>query len=62
MALRTVRTAARARSRPAVRPTLMRLKVYLSFLRLLPAMLLKRRSADHTVPRRELEKWLVDSR
>jgi GT2 family glycosyltransferase len=62
MALRTVRTAARARSRPAVRPTLMRLQVFLSFLRLLPAMVAKRRSADHTVPRRELEKWLVDSR
>jgi GT2 family glycosyltransferase len=62
MALRTVRTAARARSRPAVRPTLMRLKVFLSFLRLLPAMLAKRRSTDQTVPRRELEKWLVTSR
>ena len=62
MALRTVRTALRARSRPAVRPTLMRLKVFLSFLRLLPAMLAKRRSTDHTVPRRELEKWLVTSR
>ena len=40
----------------------MRMKVYLSFLRLLTVMLMKRRSADHTVPRRELEKWLVTSR
>ena len=62
MALRTVRTSLKARSRPAVRPTLMRLKVLLSFLRLLPVMLVKRRSAEHVVPRRELEKWLVASR
>lgn len=62
MALRTVRTSLRARSRPAVRPTLMRLKVLRSFLRLLPVMLVKRRSAQHVVPPRELEKWLVTSR
>jgi GT2 family glycosyltransferase len=62
MALRTLRTSLRARSRPAVRPTLMRLKVLLSFLRLLPTMLAKRRSVPHAVPRRELEKWLVTSR
>jgi GT2 family glycosyltransferase len=61
MALRTVRTAARARSRPAVRPTLMRLRVLASLLRLLPAMLAKRRAVGRsaTVPRRRLEGWLV---
>jgi GT2 family glycosyltransferase len=62
MALRTVRTSLRARSRPAVRPTLMRLKVLLSFLRLLPTMLAKRRAVPHDVPRRELEQWLVTVR
>lgn len=64
MALRTARQAARARSRPAVRPTLMRLRVLLSFLRLLPVMLAKRRALARTaaVPRPELEKWLVTQR
>lgn len=62
IALRTLRLALRSRSRPAVRPTLMRLRVLASFLRLLPAMLHKRWTADRTVPRRELEKWLVSSR
>jgi hypothetical protein len=52
MALRTVRTSLRARSRPAVRPTLMRLKVLLSFLRLLPTMLAKRRRRRTRCPRR----------
>ncbi len=61
MALRTVRTALRARRRPAVRPTLLRLRVLASFLRLLPAML-RRRTGRRVVPRRELERWLVTSR
>jgi len=62
MALRTVRTALRARTRPAVRPTLLRLRVLASFLRLLPAALGRRWRAPHAVPRRELERWLVSSR
>ena len=59
IALRTLRTAARARARPAVRPTLLRLRVLLSFLRRLPAGLRARASADRAVPRRELQRWLV---
>ena len=62
IAVRTVRLAARARRVPAVRPTLLRLRVLLSFLRLLPAMLGKRRAAHTAVPRRELERWLVAGR
>jgi hypothetical protein len=62
MALRTVRTAARARVLPAVRPTLLRLRVLRSFLRLLPVMLRRRAAADRAVPRRELQRWLVSSR
>jgi GT2 family glycosyltransferase len=61
IALRTLRTAARARVRPAVRPTLLRLRVMASFLRLLPVMLRRRRTA-RVVPRRELQRWLVTSR
>ena len=62
IALRTLRTSLRAHTRPTVRPTLMRLRVLLSFLRLLPTMLAKRRAAVHAVPRRELESWLVTQR
>ena len=61
MALRAARTALRARTPPPVRPTLLRLRVMGSFLRLLPAML-RRRAAPRSVPRRELERWLVPSR
>ena len=60
--VRALREARLTRRRPAVRPTLMRLKVLLSFLRLLPAMLAKRRRAPKVVSRAELEKWLVTSR
>ena len=59
MALRTARAAARARTMPEARPTLLRLRVLLSFLRLLPAMLGRRKSAGRAVPRRALEQWLV---
>ena len=62
MALRTVRTAARAHRRPALRPTLLRLRVLASFLRLLPTTLAKRSRTTQQVPRRELERWLVDAR
>ena len=61
MALRAALTALRARTRPPVRPTLLRLQVLASFLRLLPAML-GRRTGRRAVPRRELERWLVTSR
>jgi hypothetical protein len=62
IALRTVRTAARARVRPAVRPTLLRLRVLASLLRLLPAVLRRRAAARRAVPRRELQRWLVAGR
>lgn len=60
--VRALREARLTRRRPAVRPTLMRLKVLLSLLRLLPSMLAKRRRAPKVVSRAELEKWLVTSR
>ena len=61
MALRTARQAARARARPAVRPTLMRMRVIASFLRLLPTVLAERRALGPAaaVTRAELERWLV---
>jgi hypothetical protein len=64
MALRAARHSLKYRTRPPVRPTLMRLKVLLSFLRLLPTMLAKRRRINRTaqVPRRELQQWLVAHR
>jgi hypothetical protein len=62
IALRTVRTAARARLPPDLRPTRLRLRVLASFLRLLPAMLRKRAAAERVVPRRELQRWLVTGR
>jgi GT2 family glycosyltransferase len=64
MALRAVRHALKYRTRPPVRPTLMRLKVLLSFLRLLPSMIAKRRRIGRqaAVPRRQLEQWLVAQR
>ena len=60
--VRALREARLTRRPPALRPTLMRLKVLLSFLRLLPAMLAKRRHAQRVVSRAELEEWLVTSR
>jgi GT2 family glycosyltransferase len=47
--------------RAVARPTLLRLRVMASYLRLLPAMLRKRRAIDkaRTVSRRDLERWLV---
>lgn len=62
IAVRALREAAKTRRRPAVRPTLMRLKVLRSLVRLLPAMLTKRMQASHLVGRHELERWLVTSR
>ena len=52
----------RASLRGAARPTLLRLRVMASYLRLLPVMLTRRRAIDasRTVSRRELERrWLV---
>jgi GT2 family glycosyltransferase len=64
IAVRAIRHSLKYRSRPPVRPTIMRLKVLLSFLRLLPTMLAKRRHINGTakVGRRELQGWLVSSR
>jgi GT2 family glycosyltransferase len=62
IALRTVRQALAARRRPAVRPTLLRLRVIASYLRLLPRMLARRREVGRTaaVRRGELERrWLT---
>ncbi len=62
MALRAARTGVRERCRPAVRPTLLRLRVLASYLRLLPRMLTRRRAIARTavVTRRALERrWLV---
>jgi GT2 family glycosyltransferase len=64
MALRAVRHSLKHRTRPPIRPTLMRLKVLLSFLRLLPTMVTKRRRIGRgaQVTRRELQQWLVPHR
>ncbi|CAO5147991.1 Glycosyltransferase [Frankia sp. AiPs1] len=61
IALRTLRQARRARSRPAVRPTLLRLRVIASYLRLLPAMLRARKEIGATATERRgsLQSWLV---
>jgi GT2 family glycosyltransferase len=62
MAVRTVRQAAATRRRPPVRPTLLRLRVLMSYLRLLPRMLARRRLGQRRaeVPARTLERrWLV---
>lgn len=59
--VRTLRQAVKARSRPHLRPLLLRLRVIWSFLRLLPTMLVRRRALRRSavVSRRELEAWLV---
>jgi GT2 family glycosyltransferase len=62
MGLRTLRQAVKARHRPAVRPTLLRLRVISSYLRLAPRMLARRRriAADSIIGRRALQKrWLL---
>jgi len=64
MALRAVREAARQRARPALRPHLVRAQVMLSFLRLLAPMITHRRAIARqaSVPRAEIERWLVSGR
>jgi GT2 family glycosyltransferase len=62
MALRSIRQGVANRHRPAVRPTLLRLRVMASYLRLLPRMLKRRREIGHDAAsgRRALEKrWLI---
>ena len=61
LALREVARARHTRRRPPVRPTLLRLRVLGSYLRLLPVMLVRRRgiAARAAVDRKRLERWLV---
>jgi len=61
LALREVARARHTRRRPPVRPTLLRLRVLGSYVRLLPAMLARRRriAAQASVDRKRLERWLV---
>jgi GT2 family glycosyltransferase len=61
LALRELARARHTRRRPPVRPTLLRLRVLGSYLRLLPAMLVRRRRLAHraAVDRKHLERWLV---
>ncbi|ABD10106.1 glycosyl transferase [Frankia sp. CcI156] len=61
IAVRTLRQAWRARSQPAIRPTLLRLRVYGSYLRLLPDMLRARREIGRSAAQRRasLQSWLV---
>ena len=62
--VRAAREGLRTRSRPAVRPHLLRARVLASYLRLLPTMLRRRREVGATaaLSRRELERWLVSER
>jgi GT2 family glycosyltransferase len=60
--VRTLRQAVDARNRPPVRPTLLRMRVVASYLRLLPRMLRRRRELNQaaTVDRRVLQaRWLT---
>jgi GT2 family glycosyltransferase len=61
LALREVARSRHTRRRPPVRPTLLRLRVLGSYLRLLPVMLVRRRriAARAAVDRKRLERWLV---
>jgi len=61
LALREVARSRHTRRRPPARPTLLRLRVLRSYLRLLPAMLVRRRriAARAAVDRKRLERWLV---
>ena len=61
LALREVARSRHTRRRPPVRPTLLRLRVLGSYLRLLPVMLVRRRriATRAAVDRDRLERWLV---
>ncbi|HST65340.1 MAG TPA: hypothetical protein VLM05_09145, partial [Mycobacteriales bacterium] len=64
MLVRTGRETLRSRSRPALRPHLLRARVLASYLRLLPTMLRRRREFGRqaVLSRKELERWLVSER
>jgi GT2 family glycosyltransferase len=64
LGVRAAREGLRTRSRPAVRPHLLRARVLASYLRLLPMMVRRRREVGRTaaLSRRELERWLVSER
>jgi hypothetical protein len=64
LGVRAAREGLRTRSRPAVRPHLLRARVLASYLRLLPRMLRRRRDVGRPAgeSRRELERWLVSER
>jgi GT2 family glycosyltransferase len=61
LALRQLAQARHSRRRPAVRPTLLRLRVIGSYLRLLPRMLARRRAiaATAVASRQALARWFV---
>ncbi len=61
LALRAVAQARHTRRRPPLRPTLLRVKVMGSYLRLLPAMLGRRWEISRRakVDRRHLQRWMV---
>ncbi|MDQ2751056.1 MAG: glycosyltransferase family 2 protein, partial [Actinomycetota bacterium] len=64
MGLRAGAEAVRIRRRPALGPHLVRAKAFTSYLRMLPRMLARRARIGRaaTVPRAELEEWLVTRR
>jgi GT2 family glycosyltransferase len=61
LALRQIAQARHTRRRPAVRPTLLRLRVIGSYLRLLPPVLARRRdlARRELVPATRLERWFI---
>jgi GT2 family glycosyltransferase len=61
MGIRAVRQGLATKNMPPLEPTKLRLRVILSFLRLLPKMLARRRAISQTakVERPALERWLV---
>ncbi len=61
MGLRALRLGLRERRRPPLRRQLLQLRVLLSYFRLLPAMLVRRREIGRTAQasRRQLEQWLT---
>jgi GT2 family glycosyltransferase len=64
MLVRAGREGLRSRSRPALRPHLLRARVLGSYLRLLPTMVRRRRELGRraVLSRRDLERWLVRER
>jgi len=64
MLARATIESARVRRRPALRSHLLRIRVFLSYLRLLGPMLRRRRQVGRqaSVARKELEHWLVTTR